>query len=269
MAITAADIHNQNFSIERKGYDVDEVDVFLEHVADEIDDLNAHIASLEAQLEDAKFAGLNQPAAQEKPKTDSAAVEIAKLERIIEEKDTEIAKLNLQVEEHNADNAAISQALITAQRSADELLKKANAQVEETMQDARDEAARILDRANSDKQDILEAIRKLEDDREDAREGYQNMLKDFISDASRKLVDLGGTVSSVSSYSSAPSTRYVEEPVIEEYDDDEDEVSYAADYVPPTATGAVAAVATSVSGTVEKDLSGFGDADDFEFEEID
>ncbi len=37
MAITASDIHNQSFSIDRKGYDVDEVDVFLEHVADEIE----------------------------------------------------------------------------------------------------------------------------------------------------------------------------------------------------------------------------------------
>ena len=39
MAITSAEIHNQSFSIDRKGYDVDEVDVFLEHVADEIDGL--------------------------------------------------------------------------------------------------------------------------------------------------------------------------------------------------------------------------------------
>mgnify|MGYP001028311848 CR=1 FL=1 len=37
MAITSAEIHNQSFSIDRKGYDVDEVDVFLEHVAAEID----------------------------------------------------------------------------------------------------------------------------------------------------------------------------------------------------------------------------------------
>ena len=36
MAITAADIQNVSFSIDRKGYDVDEVDVFLEHVAAEI-----------------------------------------------------------------------------------------------------------------------------------------------------------------------------------------------------------------------------------------
>ena len=41
MAITAADIQNVSFSIDRKGYDVDEVDVFLEHVADEVDAMNA------------------------------------------------------------------------------------------------------------------------------------------------------------------------------------------------------------------------------------
>ena len=39
MAITSEDIHNQSFTVDRKGYDVDEVDVFLEHVAAEIDGL--------------------------------------------------------------------------------------------------------------------------------------------------------------------------------------------------------------------------------------
>ena len=37
MAITSADIQEQIFSIDRKGYNSDEVDVFLERVADEID----------------------------------------------------------------------------------------------------------------------------------------------------------------------------------------------------------------------------------------
>ena len=55
MAITASDIHNQSFSIDRKGYDVDEVDVFLEHVADEIDILNDTIAHLQDQLEADRF----------------------------------------------------------------------------------------------------------------------------------------------------------------------------------------------------------------------
>ena len=44
MAITSEDIQNQSFSIDRKGYDVDEVDVFLEHVADEIDLLTASLS---------------------------------------------------------------------------------------------------------------------------------------------------------------------------------------------------------------------------------
>ena len=47
MAITSSDIQNQSFSIDRKGYDVDEVDVFLEHIASEIDEMNSTIAELE------------------------------------------------------------------------------------------------------------------------------------------------------------------------------------------------------------------------------
>ena len=62
MAITSADIHNQSFSIDRKGYDVDEVDVFLEHVADEIDAMTAQIDQLERQLDDSSFAGFDTPA---------------------------------------------------------------------------------------------------------------------------------------------------------------------------------------------------------------
>ena len=61
MAITSAEIHNQSFSIDRKGYDVDEVDVFLEHVADEIDALNEQIVSLQGQVSDDAFAAVIVP----------------------------------------------------------------------------------------------------------------------------------------------------------------------------------------------------------------
>ena len=60
MPITAQDIHNQSFSIDRKGYDVDEVDVFLEHVAEEIDLLNERIAQLEDELAEANEALASQ-----------------------------------------------------------------------------------------------------------------------------------------------------------------------------------------------------------------
>ena len=106
MAITSAEIHNQSFSIDRKGYDVDEVDVFLEHVADEIDGMNAQIAQLENQLDDRKFEGFDTPARVEAPVvvTDDAA---------LAEKDARIADLERQLEAKKADDNAIAQALIT------------------------------------------------------------------------------------------------------------------------------------------------------------
>ena len=54
MAITSADIQEQIFTIDRKGYNSDEVDVFLERVADEVDYLNARIKELEEELEKRK-----------------------------------------------------------------------------------------------------------------------------------------------------------------------------------------------------------------------
>ena len=162
MAITSAEIHNQSFSIDRKGYDVDEVDVFLEHVADEIDGMNAQIAQLENQLDDRKFEGFDTPARVEAPVvvTDDAA---------LAEKDARIADLERQLEAKKADDNAIAQALIIAQRSADEIIANANAQAAATIKDAEDEGTRIVDKAEAERQKVLDAIKKLETARTCAR----------------------------------------------------------------------------------------------------
>lgn len=153
MAITASDIHNQSFSIDRKGYDVDEVDVFLEHVADEIDILNDTIAHLQDQLEADRFSGFDAPAASTVAITEVAAatVDTSEYDAQLAQKDAIIADLERQLSDKRADDNAIAQALIIAQRSADEILAKANANATETIQDARDEAQRIIDRANTDR----------------------------------------------------------------------------------------------------------------------
>lgn len=271
MAITAADIHNQSFSIDRKGYDVDEVDVFLEHVANEIDDLNARI---EEQMDDASFAGFDRPAARIDEPIDSLAC--ASSEELAA-KDELIADLERQLEAKKADDNAIAQALIIAQRSADEIISNANAQAANTIKDAEEEAKRIVDKAEAEKRKVHEAIKKLEDDREDAREDYQEMLTDFISDATRRLAEIGGDLSGVSTpasaharVSAAPTSnvtgRMVSAPAQAPIN-----VDASAAYSTPQAAGAVAvAAATPMPSGIEKDLSGFGDADDdFEFEEID
>ena len=234
---------------------MDEVDVFLEHVADEIDILNDTIAHLQDQLEADRFSGFDAPAASTVAITEVAAatVDTSEYDAQLAQKDAIIADLERQLSDKRADDNAIAQALIIAQRSADEILAKANANATETIQDARDEAQRIIDRANTDRQDVIDAIRKLQDDREDAREEYADLLKDIISDASRKLADIGAN-------DVVPGLTGNFE--IDEY------VAPSA-YVTPQAPAAVVAAATPVASPYEKDLSGFGDADDFEFEEID
>lgn len=133
MAITSEDIHNQSFTVDRKGYDVDEVDVFLEHVAAEIDGLNAQIEELLARIDelnndqmgfdddepmdmDAAFA---EPAMPE-PEPEAVKEEAADTTSVLsaDEKDARIAELEKQLSEKETDASAIANALVTAQRSA-------------------------------------------------------------------------------------------------------------------------------------------------------
>ena len=118
MAITASDIHNQSFSIDRKGYDVDEVDVFLEHV-DEIDILNDTIAHLQDQLEADRFSGFDAPAASTVAITEVAAatVDTSEYDAQLAQKDAIIADLERQLSDKRADDTAIAQALIIARFS--------------------------------------------------------------------------------------------------------------------------------------------------------
>ena len=265
MAITSAEIHNQSFSIDRKGYDVDEVDVFLERVADEIDGMNAQIAQLENQLDDSRFDGFDKPARVEAP---VAEVD----ERALAEKDERIAELERQLEAKKADDNAIAQALIIAQRSADEIIANANAQAAATIKDAEDEASRIVGKAEGERQKVLDAIKKLEDDREDAREEYRDLLTDFISDATRKLAEIGESApvpsaASLHARSASDAASTGSAPSVQAPINRDGAGAYAT---PQSVTGAVVAPATPRPSAVEKDLSGFGDADDaFEFEEID
>ena len=171
-----------------------------------------------------------------------------------------------QLEAKKADDNAIAQALIIAQRSADEIIANANAQAAATIKDAEDEGTRIVDKAEAERQKVLDAIKKLEDDREDVREDYRDLLTDFIGDATRKLAEIGGemparTIDVVETTATGRVTAPAQAPINRDG---------AGAYSVPQATGAVVAPATPTPSGVEKDLSGFGDADDaFEFEEID
>ena len=272
MSITAQDIHEQSFAIDRKGYDVDEVDEFLERVADGIDELNNENARLRAKLKEteeelAKAASAPKPPAAAPEGSGpavpdlSGSIDAEDLDAAIAERDARIADLQDQLNEKQANDSAISQALIIAQRSADEIISKANAQASDTIQDAREEADRILSRANKDKQNVMDAIRKLEDDREEAREHYAEVLRDVVNDANRKLTDLGYD----DDFDNIPGIGRDAASVDIVYDDE-----VALDYIPAEASAAINATdLPSITGAiVEKDLSGYGDVED-DFTDVD
>ncbi len=265
MAITSTDIQEQSFKIERRGYDVDEVDVFLEHVASEIDQLNNEIASLRTQLAEAKQAAKKQ-AATPAPATASKEAPASKGEDgvAIAQKDARIAELEARVRERKNEDAAIAQALIVAQRTGDELVSKAKADAEQTRMNAEEEARRILDKANAEKQRIIDNINELNEARADVRIQYQDLLKEFIASATKRLTEIGGDangaplfVAAEVSDETAPSATYVPS-------------TPTATYTTPTVSSVVSNPATPKPSVASKDLSGFGDADDtFAFDEID
>lgn len=257
MPLTSNDVNTVSFSVDRKGYNVDEVDVFLEQVAATIDELTAQAAALRDQLAQAEANAAAAPAS-----VDGRAVTVAELE----DRDSRIAELEAQVAEHRADDSAIAQALIIAQRSADEIIANANKAAEGTKQDAEDEAQRILDKANAEKARVLEDIQKLETDREECRTRFSDMLNEFIANSNSILGDLEAHArrGSMRGMYSAVSP---DEGATSEFE--EVSASVTATYTTPTTGGAPAPVAPTPS-KIEKDFSGFGDTDDsFELDDLD
>jgi cell division initiation protein len=274
MAITSTDIQNQSFSIDRRGYDVDEVDVFLERMSEEVDALNNQIADLQDQLRDANERADEAEARAEEAESAAPVIEpkeqaAAPVVYTETEKDARIATLERQLEERRRDADAIAQALITAQRSGEEIVANAKKTALNTQQDAEEEAKRILDKANAEKQRILGVISELQDDREQVRSDYQDMLKEFIASATKTLTEIGGDLdaTAVSADTKRPARTHHHSTTNTKVNAE----ALAATYTTPS-VGRNHAVAPQAPKPSKpgKDLTGFGDAaDDFEFDDID
>lgn len=286
MAITSEEIHNQSFTVDRKGYDVDEVDVFLEHVAAEIDALNAEIDDLRARLAQAPEQDyvddeLDMDAAFAEPALPAAkADEAGAVPASDDEKDARIAELERMLAEKENDASAIANALVTAQRSAQEVLNKAQDEAKRIHDNAEADADSIIDRANAERAKIEDAIEELERSHKETCENYSESLKAFIEDANKKLDDIEDELARKDGKKRAharfesPVQAPVHKPAPAGVTG-----AVAPSYTAPAmpAAGVTAAVtpaatipATPKPSTVEKDLSGYGDASDaFDLGDID
>ena len=66
-------------------------------------------------------------------------------------------------------------------------MSKAQVQAGQIIAQAQDKAAEIINEANEKREQVEQTIDGLEDERDEVRSGYQEMLKNFIADATSKL----------------------------------------------------------------------------------
>ena len=134
---------------------------------------------------------------------------------------------------------------MTAQRSAQEVLDAARAEAKRIHNDAEIEASDIVDRANAEKAKIETAIEELDRSHKKTCEAYSEALKSFIDDANAKLDDIEDELAKKEGKKRSHG-RFA---------------SPAQAAAPATATVIPAqSAAPAPAPSVEKDLSGFGDA---------
>jgi len=159
MALTSSDIHQQSFGASRHGYDPQEVDVFLEKIATEIDEFNRALFEAKNRVEAAE-----------------ARAHIA-----------EQQLATRSVSTSSVTEEQISKAFINAQRSADMLKDEARVEAEKTYRDAELQAREIVRDATTQKQRILGEIERLRESCEKFRTEYLSLLSHFSADAKKMM----------------------------------------------------------------------------------
>ena len=157
MKITALDIHQKEFARGMRGYREDEVDAYLDQLAVEVDAAEKRIKELEEQA------------------------------AMLESRDASLA----------AERNTINNTLLTAQRAADTMLKKAQTecadtlelaqrQAEALLESARQQADRIVEDARQKRHQVIGSFARLQGEQEKFRNGYLAQLESFLV-AVRKL----------------------------------------------------------------------------------
>lgn len=180
MAITKHDIDSVNFNTAKEGYDPEEVDILLERIADEVDAFNRALVEAASRIEsaEARAAAAEQQAAKSAQLANAASTGSA--------------------EQAAASERQIAQALIAAQKSADELREAARAESEKAYREAEQRARDIVRDALSEKQRIIDEVERLRNSTEKFRSEYLGLLSRFTADAQKQMPTLEESTPDVS-----------------------------------------------------------------------
>jgi cell division initiation protein len=179
MPLTALDIQQQSFGTSRHGYDPQEVDVFLERVATEVENYNRALLDAKARIDaaESRAQASEQQAAQA-----AQAAQLANAERY--------AQNARESAESAATEQQIAKAFIAAQKSADEMREETRRESEKAYREAESRARDIVRDALAEKQRILDEVDRLRESTEKFRTEYLSLLNHFSADAQKNLPSL-------------------------------------------------------------------------------
>ena len=210
MAITMQDIQDEGFEHALRGYDVGQVDVFLERVANEVDAMNKQIADLESQLKEAKdelaktrgeLAEANAEALASPDELEQAnlverelrsELEVVK-ERLAaataraEEAEAKIEPMQERLEEKKSLDNAIAEAFIAAQRSAAQIKEDARIEGDRIYRESEAKAREFIRESLAKKAAIDKALSEYS---QKFREQYLDMLERFTAHAKEEFSNL-------------------------------------------------------------------------------
>lgn len=168
MAITPADIQAQTFDEAKRGYDPEQVDVFLEQIASEVDAMLNKIVDLKTRLTatEQELAAAQAQAAQPAPV---------------------VAPAPAATPEYTATASQISAALIAAQQSADNIVAEAQSNAERIRNEADAKAREVIRQALAEKQNELAEIDRLKASREDFKAEYLKLIQHFMDEAQNEF----------------------------------------------------------------------------------
>jgi DivIVA domain-containing protein len=132
--LSPADVEQKTFSTALRGYDLDEVDDFLDEVVATLKDLNEQIEVAKATEDEAPAAApppVPQPEAEQEPEAEPS-VEVRP----------------------EIDESAIGRALIAAQNAADKLLEEAQVHADRIVEEARSEADSFISERDARRREV-------------------------------------------------------------------------------------------------------------------
>ncbi|MFH1215202.1 MAG: DivIVA domain-containing protein [Pseudomonadota bacterium] len=148
MSLTAEDIQTKQFHVRFRGFDVEEVDAFLERIAENF-----------ALLQDEK--------------------------RLLKE---QVDKLEMTIKEFHSQERTFQHAIISAQKIADEMLEKTRKDSQEKMAAAQEKIDRLRSVGKKELETMLHQIKELKESKEKIKKELRTYLQEYLSRLDRDMI---------------------------------------------------------------------------------